>query len=132
MAELLLPNTADRETHGFFEAAAAGKLVYRICNACHHGLHPPTGHCPRCGSWDTAWAEAKGTGKLHSWTTVTHQIHPGYPTPYTLVLVELDETPDVRLLGRIAGAPALRPGMPMRVWFEKLADGTALPQWRPA
>jgi uncharacterized OB-fold protein len=131
-AHLLQPNVADRETAGFFEAAAEGRLVYRACNDCQHALHPPTDHCPHCGGWNTAWRAANGVGRLHSWTTVTHQVHPDFPAPYTLVVVELDDAPEVRLMGRLDGAPELEPNLPMEVWFERLGDGPVLPQWRPA
>jgi hypothetical protein len=127
----LLPYTEDRETRRFFEAAADGKLVYRACNSCSRALHPPTAHCPYCQSWDTDWREAKGTGRVHSWTVVQRQVHPAFPAPYTLVVVELDEAPEVRLMGRLDGEAALSPGMRMQVWFEKLGDNAALPQWRP-
>lgn len=128
----VLPNVRDRETSGFFEAAAEGRLVYRACDDCQHALHPPTAHCPHCGGWNTAWRTAAGRGRLHAWTTVAHQIHPAFPAPYTVVVVELEETPEVRLMGHLEGAPELTPGQPMEVWFEKLAEDVTLPQWRPA
>ena len=128
----LLPYDTDRETAGFFEAAAQDRLVYRACDDCQHALHPPSAHCPYCGGWNTNWRVAKGTGKLHTWTTVTHQIHPSFPTPYTVVVVELDDTPEVRLMGHLDGAPDLEAGMPMQVWFDHIPDGPTLPQWRPA
>lgn len=126
------PNVHDRETAGFFEAAAAERLVYRACEDCRHALHPPTGYCKHCGSWNTAWREASGRGRLHSWTTVHHSVHPAYPAPYTVVVVELDDTPEVRLLGRLDGEPHLSMGQTMRVSFQTLADGVVLPQWQPA
>lgn len=125
-----LPNMEDRETCAFFKAAAQGKLVYRACNNCNRGLHPPMAYCPHCGNNDTAWREAKGEGKVHTWTVVTHPIHPAFSVPYTLVVVALDEAPEVRLMGRLDGAVELTPGAPMRVWFEPLEGGGALPQWR--
>jgi len=128
----LLPYDTDRETAGFFEAAAQDRLVFRACDDCNHGLHPPSAHCPYCGGWNTHWRVAKGTGRLHTWTTVTHQIHPGFPTPYTVVVVELDDAPEVRLLGHLDGAPELEAGMPMHVWFDHIEGGPTLPQWRPA
>jgi len=126
----LLPYVEDRETCGFFEAAAEGRLVFRACNDCDHALHPPTEHCPYCGGWNTAWRDAKGTGTLHTWTTVAHQIHPGFPAPYTVVVGELDDAPEVRLMGRLDGEPELAAGMTMSVWFERLPEGPTLPQWR--
>jgi len=130
-AQAMLPYTRDHDTRGFFEAAREGRLVFRACRACGKGLHPPTTFCPYCGSGDTAWREARGTGTLHAWTTVTHTIHPGHPAPYTVVLVQLDDCAEVRLVGRLDGAPELRAGMAMEVWFETVADGVVLPQWRP-
>ncbi|WP_082765707.1 MULTISPECIES: Zn-ribbon domain-containing OB-fold protein [unclassified Phenylobacterium] len=131
-APSIIPYASDRETGAFFEAAAQGRLVYKACDDCQHALHPPTDHCPHCGGWNTAWRDARGTGKLHTWTAVMHQIHPDYPAPYTLVVVELDEAPEVRLVGRLDGEPDLTAGQPMEVWFETLGDGPTLPQWKPA
>ncbi len=131
MGHSILPYDHDRETAGFFDAAGEGRLVYRACNDCSHALHPPTDHCPHCGGWNTAWRDAAGTGTLHTWTTVMHQIHPDYPAPYTLVVVELDDAPEVRLMGRLDGEPELAAGQPMQVWFEKLGEGPTLPQWKP-
>jgi hypothetical protein len=72
---------------------------------------------------------------LYSWTVVTHQVHPAYPTPYTVVLVDLDDLPDTRLVGSIPGTPELVVGQPMQVWFEQLGerDGRPIvvPNWRP-
>ena len=129
----IVPYDQDRDTAGFFQAAAENRLVYKACDDCSHALHPPTDHCPHCGGAHTSWREAKGAGRLHSWTTVMHQIHPDYPAPYTLVVVELEDAPEVRLMGRLDGEPELSADMPMRVWFERLGeDGPVLPQWKPA
>jgi hypothetical protein len=132
MSKAPLPVLDDRETAPFFAAAAESRLVFRGCVACGRGIHPPSAHCPYCGGWDTRWREAAGTGKVHTWTVVTHPIHPGFETPYTLVVVELGDAADVRLVGRLEGRVALAPGQPMRVWFEPMEGGGALPQWRVA
>src|SRR5262249_316724 len=71
-----------------------------------------------------------GRGHLYSWTTAEHQVHPGFPVPYTVVLVQLDDVP-ARFIGYLPGEPELREGQPMEVWFESLEDGVVLPQWRP-
>jgi uncharacterized OB-fold protein len=52
--------------------------------------------------------------------------------PYTIVLVDLDDAPGVRLLGHLPGSPDLRVGMPMQVRFEERPDGATLPNWEPA
>jgi uncharacterized OB-fold protein len=127
----LLPVTDDRDTGGFFEAARRGELVVRACSSCGTVLHVPRAYCRACGSWDGEWRPVAGTGTLHTWTVVDHQVHPGYPVPYTVVLVDLDDAP-VRLVGHLPGSPDLRDGMAMRVRFDEVGDGVVLPQWEPA
>ncbi len=101
------------------------------CTACGGFLHVPRAYCRSCGSWDGEWRVVGGTATLHSWTVVDHQVHPAYPVPYTIVLVDLDDAPGVRLLGNLPGSPDLRDGLPMRVRFDEVADGVVLPQWEP-
>ncbi len=125
----LLPFTKDRDTEPFFAAAAEGRLVYLRCETCDHAVHPPMRHCPHCGGWTTIWQEASGEGHVRSWTTVVQTMHPGFPAPYTLAVVELADAPEVRLMARLDGDVALRDGQPMTVWFEPLEGGGALPQW---
>jgi uncharacterized OB-fold protein len=135
-ASRLLPVDDDLDTGGFFEAARRGELVVRTCNGCEAVLHVPRMYCRHCGSWDGRWQTVDGAATLYSWTVVTHQVHPAYQVPYTVVLVDLDSPPDVRLVGYLPGAPELTAGMPMDVWFEEIGhvDGRAvvLPQWKPA
>jgi hypothetical protein len=52
-----------------------------------------------------------------------HQIHPDYPAPYTLVVVELDDAPEVRLMGRLDGEPELSRGSRCRCGSRRLATG---------
>ena len=128
----VVPETADPDTGGFFAAAAREDLAVCACAACGAILHPPRAYCAGCGSGDTVWRTVSGHGRLYSWTTVEHQAHRAFPVPYTIVLVELDDAPEARLVGYLPGRPELEAGMPMRVWFEPVDDeGTLLPQWRP-
>ena len=127
----ILPNINDRETAPFFAGAREHKLVVKQCGSCGNGIHPPTAHCPFCGSWDTHWQQSKGMGTLHTWSVVEHQVHPAYPVPYTLVVVTLNDIAHVRLVGSIPGRPVLKAGMPMRVSFQTLETGIVVPQWEP-
>jgi uncharacterized protein len=126
----ILPSEDDRDTAGFWEAARRKQLVVRVCDSCQAVLHLPRAYCYHCGSWEGSWQPVSGTGRLHSWTTVEHQVHPAYPVPYTVVLVQLDDAP-ARLIGYLSGAPHLTKDQPMRVSFETLPGGAVLPQWEP-
>ena len=131
MSEAIEPVDFDRDTGYFFQAAREGRLVYRVCRSCGSGIHLPTQFCGRCGGNDTEWRQASGNGTLFSWTTVTQGVHPAYPAPYTIVVVALDEAPEVRLIGSLPGAVGLRAGQAMRVCFDERTRETGLPQWRP-
>jgi uncharacterized OB-fold protein len=128
---MILPVVNDRDTGPFFAGAAEGRLLFAACEHCGRGSHPPSPYCSYCRRLRSEWRESAGRGTLHSLVVVTHQVHPDYPVPYTVVLVTLDDNDDVRLLGRIDGEPDLAIGQPMEVWFDTLADDVALPQWRP-
>jgi uncharacterized OB-fold protein len=131
----ILPVDDDRDTGGFFRAAQERRLVVKACRACGTSLHLPRAYCYHCGSWDTDWRDVDGGATLYGWTVVTRQFHPAYPSPYTVVLVDLDGAPGVRLVGHIAGRPDLRAGQPMELWWDEVdtADGPPmlLPNWRP-
>lgn len=128
----LLPVDDDLDTGGFFEAARRHELVIRVCNGCEAVLHMPRAYCHTCGSWDGRWQPVSPSGTIYSWTVVAHQVHPAYPVPYTVVLVELDELPAARLVGYLEGTPELTAGQPVEAWFETLDEGVVLPQWRLA
>jgi uncharacterized OB-fold protein len=129
----LVPTTDDLDTGEFFAAAGRGELVVRRCRDCVTALHVPRMYCRHCRSWNGDWQVIDGAATLYSWTVVTHQVHPAYPTPYTVVIVALDADPDLHFAGRLDGSPELRAGMPMDIWFETLDDqrNAIVPNWRP-
>lgn len=124
----LPPVEDDHDTAGFFAAARRGELAVKVCDACGSVLHLPRQWCT-CGSAESSWQTVAGRGALHSWTVTEHQIHPAFPVPYTVVLVDLDEVA-ARFVGMLPGRPeGLRVGLPLRVRFDRAPDGTTLPQW---
>ena len=127
----VLPVVDDRDTGGLFEAAREGRLVVRFCQSCDRPLHLPRAYCYHCGSWDTGWREVGGLGTLYAWTVVEHGVHPAWEVPYTVVLVDVDGAPGVRLVGNLPGRPALRVGQAMEVWFDEMGEGVVIPNWVP-
>jgi uncharacterized OB-fold protein len=126
----LEPVTDDVDTGPFFAAARQHRLVILHCAGCHAVLHMPRAYCHRCGSWDTHWDDMSGRAALYTWTAVTHQVHPAFPVPYTVVVVKLDDA-DVNLMGSLPGLPELRIGQAMEVWYQTVGDAV-VPNWRPA
>jgi uncharacterized protein len=131
-APRLVPVTADPDTGGFFAAAGHGHVALRFCTDCGALLHLPRAYCYHCGSWNSGFRAVAPRARVYSWTLVEHQIHPAFPVPYTVVLVELADEPAARLVGYLPGRPDLYAGQEMQAWFDQLPDGSTLVQWRPA
>jgi uncharacterized OB-fold protein len=126
-----LPVIDDLDTKGFWDAAHRGAVAVRACEACGLVLHPPRGICSRCHSIRTVWRDVAPTATLISWTIVRQSVHPGFPAPYAIVVVALDDEPGVRLVGRITDTPALKVGMAMHATFEAVNEDVCLVQWLP-
>ena len=120
-------------TGPFWEACQQRKLVIQRC--------PRTGKFqffPRPGSVftghrDTVWTEVSGNGVVYSWT-LTNSAWPGHEdrVPYICAYVELPE--GVRLLCNIFSCKPedMRIGMPVKLYWEELEDGTLYPAFQPA
>ncbi|MCU4183841.1 OB-fold domain-containing protein [Acidiferrimicrobium sp. IK] len=130
-AERPPPVTTDYDTAGFWAAASEKKLAVRTCSDCGQSLHMPKAYCHSCGGWETEWKVVPPTATLYTWTTTERELRAGFKPPYTIVCVEVDEAPGVRMVGYLPGRPHLKVGMAMHARFEPTADGTLLPQWYP-
>ena len=126
-----LPVTDDPDTAGFWEAAQRGCIAVLRCAACGNLLHLPTPYCAGCDSWDVAWQDVRPHGRVYSFTVVEQSVHPAFPAPYTIVLVDLDDAPGARLVGHLPGRADVTVGMPMTATFET-RDGVSVPQWEPS
>ncbi len=126
-----LPVLSDPDTAGFWMAAQRGEVAVCACANCGAVLHLPRSYCHTCRSWIVEWKPVSPKASLVSWTVAEHQVHPAFPVPYTLVLVALNDAPEVRLAGYLEGRPALKSGLPMKAAFVRPADGVTLVNWIP-
>jgi uncharacterized OB-fold protein len=116
----------------------SGALTLQQCDGCGVVQHPPEEVCHACGGMVFSSRVVSPTGTVHSFTVVHHSVHPALDpfVPYTVVLVALDEVPDVRVVGNLLDVPTdeVAIGMQVVATWEELAsdDGTVvlLPQWR--
>ncbi|HZT67756.1 MAG TPA: Zn-ribbon domain-containing OB-fold protein [Acidimicrobiales bacterium] len=122
------------EAAPFWDATRQRQLMLQWCRACDLPVHHPRVLCPRCGGTDLDWREAAGRGRVHAFT-VLHR--PGNPTmaervPYVVALIDLEE--GARMMSNVVGCEPGRVavGMPVRVGWEDLPDGRALPVFEPA
>lgn len=126
------PVLDDPDTAGHWAAARSGRLAVCRCVGCDQVLHPPRGMCFACHGTDVAWVPVAPRGRLVSWTVAEFEVHPAFPAPYTVVLVELEDAPGVRLVGHLPGRPPLKDGLPMRAEFATGSTDVPLVTWVPA
>ena len=144
----LVVSEIDSEYRGYFEAAREHRLVVKKCGEAECGLlrGEPGPGCPWCASLAWEWQEVSGKGTIYSYQVITHAIMPGFRdwTPYTVVLVELDEqsgepNPEngLRITANLLNAE-MRPedpenvgiGKRVEVAFLDTENGLSLPQFR--
>lgn len=115
-----------RSSTPFWEAVEAHELKLQRCAGCHRWLVPPRPMCPGCQSMESEWVAVSGHGTVYSWVTYAESPHPGFESPHTVVLVELDEGP--RLVSNVVGIGAgdLAIGMPVQVVYDDVTDELTL------
>jgi uncharacterized OB-fold protein len=111
----------------------SGAIVIQCCAECGTLQHPPEEVCHACGSMTFATQTLAPTGTVYSYTVCHYAASSALAgsVPYTVVLVSLDDAPQIRIVGNLDGEAAI--GLPVfATWEERTADdGTVirLPQW---
>ncbi|MGX7732689.1 Zn-ribbon domain-containing OB-fold protein [Rhodococcus sp. 2H158] len=136
MSPRLAPTVVDPASRGFFAAAAEGRLTVLTCTRCGGHTHLPRPYCVHCDADALEWREVPPRGRVRSWTVVEHQVHPWFPTPYTVVLIDIEDSPGVRMIGYLPGRAEVDENTVLHADFEDLgsdAEGnpTVLPRWNP-
>lgn len=81
----------------YFAAAARGELCHQRCDACAHAFLYPRALCPACHGNQLSWEVSAGRGEVVSCAPVHRPPWNEFarPVPYTIVLVRLDEGPQL-------------------------------------
>ena len=129
---------ADSLSQGFWDAASRGELAIQRCAECKLYQHPPRAQCRGCGGGQVAYERVSGEGKLWSWTLTHRSVLGGLDAalPYTCMIIELNEQPELFVISDLIGREELRGqlkvGLAMRAIFPPTSDGPVLPQFEPA
>jgi uncharacterized OB-fold protein len=115
-----------------------GALALQQCAVCGVVQHPPEEMCRTCGSMTFTTRVVAPVGTVYSYTVVRHAVNAVLEAavPYVVVLVSLDELPEVRVVGNLLDTTPeeVTIGMAVEtVWQERVTeDGETvrLPQWR--
>ena len=123
----------DRE---FWEAAKRHELVVQKCNSCGTFQFTPEWICHKCHTLDLKWHRVSGRGRIYSWERVWHPAHPALKSacPYKVVVVELSDAANVRMVGNLLGDPKIDVPFDAEVEaiFEDHPEGFTLIQWQLA
>ena len=102
-----------------------GVVTARRCVTCRLWMHPPLERCRRCGD-ATEFEPLSGRGVVYSFTTTHYPVAPMYDSPFVVAVVDLEEQPGLRMVGRLVGvAPDdVRIGMAVVAEIEDLPGGS--------
>lgn len=124
----------DAVTRFHWDAAAQRRLVLQRCHSCQRLQYPPDVSCVHCQGETFEYVEVSGRGTIYSYAVVDRPLHAGFvdALPYVVLLVELEDQPELRILTNLVGGGPETPlacGMPVEVDFEDRGPVT-LPQFR--
>lgn len=134
-AEPELP-PVDDVTRPWWDATRERTLLIQKCLACGHLQHYPRALCTHCGATELGWAASVGRGTVDAFTVV-HRGLPGFPAPYVVARIRLDE--GVLLLfnvfaadGTASDGEGVACDAPVELRWSPLPDGRHLPVFTPA
>lgn len=123
----------------YWEGTRAGRLMIQRCAACRTWQWGPEFLCHACKGFEMGYEEVEPRGVIYSYERVWHPVHPALADqgPYLVVLVELPQAGNVRVVGNLLGDPlqSVTIGAPVEAVFEPHDDAPTpftLVQWRAA
>lgn len=91
----------------YWEGLAEDRLLIQKCRSCGVWQWGPEWVCHSCNSFDRDFEEVTARGQIYSYERVWHPVHPALQRQgaYLVVLVELPQAGNVRLVGNLLGDP---------------------------
>ena len=99
--------------------------------------------CPFCQSLDVRWEVASGRATVWSFVIAHPPLLPAYAeqAPYNVVVVQLEDHPEVRFVGNLVASPdgpsgqlgpdEIEIGATVEVVFPPPIEDIILPRWKP-
>lgn len=123
----------------YWEGTRRGELLVQRCRKCGTFQWGPEWICHKCLAFDLDWHKVSGKGRIYSWERPWHPVHPALKDhgPYIVVLVELPDAGNVRMLGNLLGdaRQEVKIGAEVEAVFEPHDDAKppfTLVQWKLA
>jgi len=128
---------ADGLSAPYWEGLRRNELLAQHCEHCGTWQFGPEWICHACHRFDPAWSPIAPRGIIYSWERVWHPSHASLRGhgPYLVVLVELPQAGNIRMLGNLLGDPLqeVRIGAAVEGVFEHHPDSDppySLLQWK--
>lgn len=122
----------------FWQGLDEGRVMIQRCRDCSTWQWGPEWICHNCLSENMGFEEVPGEGVIYSYERVWHPVHPALKEQgaYLVVLVELPDAGNVRVVGNLLGDPEQEVIIGSRVTavFEHHGDADpafTLLQWAP-
>ena len=126
----------DEDTKPYWDGCRDHQLRIQRCADCQEYRFPPRPMCPACHSMNQEWVPVSGRGKVFSWVVIHPPVLPAFQeeAPFSVALIQLEEDPRLRLLGRVLDISndELAPDIAVEVTFDDVTDELTLPAWRRA
>jgi uncharacterized OB-fold protein len=92
----------------FWAGCAERRLMVQHCLACGTFQSPPRLRCRKCRGSEFDWRESAGRGRIYSYTVAHHPPSPALrdQVPYVVVVVQLDDCGQVRVISNLVGEDA--------------------------
>lgn len=136
LPEAPLPDLKDWNSGEWWQRIKRHEFTVQRCSSCRTFRHPPNPVCYVCRSFDFEWTPVSGKGVIYSYTIGHHPPNPSFVhrVPYGVILVELPDAGNVRMLGNLLDTPLdqIKIGTPVEVVFDDISPEITLPQWRRA
>jgi uncharacterized protein len=118
-----------------WEGLKQHQCLVQQCARCGQLQWYPRDMCSRCSSFDLTSKRVEPAGTVFTYTTQYHATGSKFDAevPYTVAVVELDEHPEIRLVGRLAADPAaVHVGLPVVGDYLDATDDVTFLLFRPS
>ncbi len=138
--DLLLP-FIDDDAVPFWEGTRRGELRMQQCAETGRLIFPPRPMSPWGQHTEPTWTTVSGRGTIWSFAVPHPPLLPQFAelAPYNVILVALDEDPNVRLVGNLIAREGgeineidpsdIEIGVPVRAVFDRVSEDIHLPRW---
>lgn len=121
----------DELTERYWRAAANHEFVIQRCMDCGNYQHPPRVYCLACHEGELEFEQVSGRGTVYSYSAILESDTPGLEAPYTVIIAELAEQPELWILSTCPPDVAVHVGDELELSFEDISPDFSLPQLLP-